>query len=118
MIQTPVRTLQVSRKKGDYTRGVYGSQLEDCALLGQSTWSFIALLLLSRLGDLLPRGGLFCFRCCSRTGSRCRDLGLRLATTMQSLVGLSNGLIEGLALSLGNRELKSSRLTGTVGSLR
>lgn len=37
---------------------------------------------------------------------------------MQSLVGLGNSLVEGLALSLSNGQLKSGRLAGTVGTLK
>ena len=36
---------------------------------------------------------------------------------MQSLVGLGNGLVEGLTLDLGNLELKSGGLAGAVGTL-
>lgn len=36
---------------------------------------------------------------------------------MQSLVGLGNSLVEGLALSLGNGQLESSGLAGTIGTL-
>ena len=48
--------------------------------------------------------------------SRGRALWLRLGATMQS-GGLSDGLVKGLSLSLGDRELESRGLTGTVGTL-
>lgn len=65
----------------------------------------VALLLLDRLLS-------------SYTGSGGRSLGLRLGTAIYSLVvDLSDGLIEGLTLSLGDLDLESGGLAGAVGTL-
>lgn len=51
------------------------------------------------------------------TSSRVLGL-LGLGSAMQSLSTLGCGLIEGLALSFGNLQLKSGGLAGTVGTLQ
>lgn len=92
------------------------SPLHDSTLLGQTTRPFITLFFLGFLASLLSRRGLSRLLC-RRAGSRSRVLGLRLGTTMQSLVvDLGDVLVESLTLSLGDRELKSSRLAGTIGT--
>jgi hypothetical protein len=69
-------------------------------------WLLSTLLLLRRLLGLLS----------GRPSNRGRALRLRLGTIMQSL-DLGNSLVEGLALSGGNLELKGGGLTGTIGTL-
>ena len=87
-----------------------GLQSENGALLGQSTRTFIALLLHCWLGSLLSL-------LLSRLRNRRRGFGLRLATIMQSLVGLGDSLVEGLTLDLGDLQLKGSGLAGAIGTL-
>lgn len=92
------------------------SQLENGTLLGQTAWSFTALLLCWFLGALLLLSRLHSLLgSFSYTSSRV--LRLRLGSAMQSLASLGGGLVEGLALRLGNLEFESGGLAGPVGTL-
>lgn len=90
----------------------------DGTLFGQTTRSFTVLLFLGFLASLLLLSGLLRLLCwSSSTRIRSRVLGLRLGTTMQSLVvDLGDGLVEGLTLGLSDLELESGGLTGTIGT--
>lgn len=90
----------------------------DATLGRQSTRPLFLFLFCPRLCIL----GLVLPLCISRSRgrvsrSRSSVLRLRLAT-MQSLVGLGHGLVEGLTLSFGDSELKGSWLAGSVGTLK
>lgn len=92
------------------------SELHDRTLLRKTAWSLAALLLLCCFLGTLPLLGRLLSLLCSLSGSSSRIRGLRFGTAMQSLAALGDGLVEALALDLGDLELEGGRLARAIGT--